>query len=174
MQLQLAFLCTGTQVLRFLSFCYLGNLLPTSPKEPYPHLHGQRWVLGTLRQTCERAGPEHSLHCQPMMQEAYSSLPLTCVFIYLLLLFFFFFFCCNCGMQKFPGQGLNPNNDNARSFTSRPPGNSLTLHFWELCPMAAPRLKGEREMKSWGGGGDIPSRREWILVSNEQFVPQIL
>ena len=46
---------------------------------------------------------------------------------------FFFFFCgCTHGMQKFPGQGLNPIHssdfsccsDNARSLTTRPPGNS--------------------------------------------------
>ena len=37
--------------------------------------------------------------------------------------------CCACGMQKFPGQELNPSrsSDNAGSLTTRPPGNSKAI-----------------------------------------------
>ena len=46
--------------------------------------------------------------------------------------FFFFFFGCDHGMWKFLGQGSIPShsNDNAKSLTTRPPGNSFTLFFF--------------------------------------------
>jgi len=49
---------------------------------------------------------------------------------------FFFFFGYTCGMQKFPGQGLNlsHSSDNTESLTPRPPGNSCPILFKGLSP----------------------------------------
>ena len=61
----------------------------------------------------------------------YKHLSLICIY----LLIYVFSFGHAYGMQKFPGQGLNPSHrsDNAESLTTRPPGNSLSLVFNRLC-----------------------------------------
>ena len=49
----------------------------------------------------------------------------------LFLCIYFFIFGCIWGVEKFPGQELNPNHsiDNTKSLTPRPPGNSYNLLF---------------------------------------------
>jgi len=52
-------------------------------------------------------------------------------------LFFFFFLGSACGMQKFPGQGLNPchSSNSAGSLTSRLQGISSCASFWNVLPL---------------------------------------
>ena len=88
------------------------------PWQPPPHLTKRalsspaRSKMGAGHsETCERAGPEHSLHCQPLMQEAYSSLPLMrfYLFIYLFYLFIYLFiFLLQLWHAEVPGPGIKP------------------------------------------------------------------
>ena len=60
----------------------------------------------------------------------FSQIKLFCLFVCLFVfVFVFFFFGCTCCIQKFLGQGsnLHHSSDNARSLTTRLPGNSLNL-----------------------------------------------
>ena len=58
---------------------------------------------------------------------------------------FLFFFCHTHSMQKFPIQGwnlshtsdLSHSNDNAKSLTAKPPGNSSNQNSMSLCSLVA-------------------------------------